>query len=230
MPSNSPQLPLDQTQLPELQTGFNFPVDSGSFDWQRYYEQQAGGPVPYSNDYIWQMQTAFNDPNWWPSDFAQFYDPNADWSAWGGLQNTPAGGGSILSQVIQGGIDIVGDLITGGGSPASGLATPIISTQTPAPNAPLLGGPCPPGRVLRRVSLGRDKCIKKPHMNVLNPHALSRSTRRVSGFLKRVRNVEKAIRHSMAGTGVIHAKQRRSSGRAGCFTCGARTARSCSCG
>lgn len=109
---------------------------------------------------------------------------------------------------------------------ASTLSAPATYQRT-TPSAPLLGGACPPGRVLRRVSLGRDKCIKKPHMNVCNRHALARSTRRVSGFLHMAKNTEKKMRQSFGG--LLTTKSRsRSGGRGRCVGCGQTSAR-CAC-
>lgn len=108
--------------------------------------------------------------------------------------------------------------------PASTFAQVPAVRQQPAPTAGLLTGACPPGRVLRRRRLGRDICIKKPHMNVLNPRALARSTRRVSGFLHRVRSTEKALRHAFVGL----TPKRRTSRRGGCVQCGMPRAQ-CAC-
>lgn len=97
------------------------------------------------------------------------------------------------------------------------------SLMAQTPNAGLLTGSCPPGRVLRRVSLGRDKCVKKPHMNPLNPHALMRATRRLSGFHKAAGRVEKAIAKSLRGSGI------RSPKRSSAARCGTCQKKSCSC-
>lgn len=103
-------------------------------------------------------------------------------------------------------------------------AAGITSTQK-APKQPLLGGACPPGRIVRHQK-GRNICMKKPHMNVLNPHALSRASRRVSGFMKRVKTVEKSLRHAFAGSAI--APHRRQT-RGGCIGCGAKSRRACTC-
>lgn len=58
---------------------------------------------------------------------------------------------------------------------------------------------CPPGH---KVSTRRDPrtgqvttcCVKRRRMNPLNPKALSRATRRLSGFTRRVKAVEKQLR------------------------------------
>lgn len=59
------------------------------------------------------------------------------------------------------------------------------SRNNPAPKATLFGGCCPPGRVLRRLPMGRDICIKQPRMNPFNPHALARADRRITTFARR---------------------------------------------
>lgn len=60
----------------------------------------------------------------------------------------------------------------------------VMSAQK-APLATLFGGCCPPGRVLRRISMGRDICIRKPRMNPFNPRALARADRRITQFTRR---------------------------------------------
>lgn len=54
-----------------------------------------------------------------------------------------------------------------------------------AMDATFFGGCCPPGYVLRRRSWGRDICARQSRMNVLNPRALARADRRVTGFARR---------------------------------------------
>ena len=62
------------------------------------------------------------------------------------------------------------------------------------------GDPCFTRPVLRRDKDTGDYFVacapprKKPTMNVLNPRALARSTRRLSGFNKRVKRVQKSLR------------------------------------
>jgi hypothetical protein len=131
-----------------------------------------------------------------------------------------------------GGVDFpsLRDIIVGvGGEVLNAFQDPgVLSYTAQAPSAPLLGGACPPGRVLRRVSLGRDKCVKKPHMNVCNRHALARSTRRVSGFLTMAKNTEKKMRQSFGG--LLTTKKRASSSTRGgrCGGCG-QTQNRCAC-
>jgi hypothetical protein len=100
-----------------------------------------------------------------------------------------------------------------------------LSYTAQAPTAPLLGGACPPGRVLRRISLGRDRCIKKPHMNVCNRHALARSTRRVSGFLTMAKSTEKKMRQSFGG---LLSTKKRSMRGGRCAGCGQQS-KNCGC-
>lgn len=99
----------------------------------------------------------------------------------------------------------------------------IMSTQG-TPNAGLLTGSCPPGRVLRRISMGRDKCIKKPRMNPLNPKALNRAVRRLSGFQNFATRTEKAIRHSFVKAGVRPVHRTRAGA---CGTCRKKTCGGC---
>ena len=84
----------------------------------------------------------------------------------------------------------------GGGGSAPRLPVGPTSSNGPAPTATFFGGECPPGRVLRRVSMGRDICIKKPRMNPFNPRALARADRRVTSFARR----SKAILSDMGYT------------------------------
>lgn len=100
------------------------------------------------------------------------------------------------------------------------------SLMAQTPNAGLLTGSCPPGRVLRRVSFGRDKCVKKARMNPLNPKALNRAVRRLSGFQNFATRTEKAIRHSFVKAGVRPTTIRRSGGGR-CGTCQKKTCGGC---
>jgi hypothetical protein len=93
------------------------------------------------------------------------------------------------------------------------------------PNAGLLTGSCPPGRVLRRIPYGRDKCIKKPRMNPLNPKALMRATRRLAGFHNFAKKAEKQIQKSFRGAGI--SAPRRGTSRARCGTCAKKSCGGC---
>jgi hypothetical protein len=101
-----------------------------------------------------------------------------------------------------------------------------IAQRTPAPRATLIGGECPPGRVLRRTRLGRDICAKKPRMNVCNRPALSRASRRVKGFLMLAKSTEKTMRQSFAP---LLRTPKRSAKGGSCGGCGARTRAACVC-
>lgn len=70
------------------------------------------------------------------------------------------------------------------------------------------------------------QCVTNRHMNSLNPHALRRATRRLSGFMTHVHSAQKALNKALGRhASPIH---RRTSRRSGCYTCG-RPARSCVC-
>lgn len=98
-----------------------------------------------------------------------------------------------------------------------------LMAQTTAPKAGLISGACPPGRVVRHVSLGRDICIKKPRMNPLNPKALNRAVRRLAGFQNFATRTEKAIRHSFIKAGVRPTARRGGA----CTTCRKKTCGGC---
>lgn len=79
------------------------------------------------------------------------------------------------------------------------------------------GGMVPRGYHLskpKRSPLGTvgQKLVKNRHMNVLNPHALSRSTRRVKGFVSRA---TRAMHLLGIGTG-SHRSRRGMGHKAGC--------------
>lgn len=130
------------------------------------------------------------------------------------------------SFTVPGGIDwpSLGDIF----GPIN-INVPIPGFQAgPPPPAGIFTGACPPGRVLRRVSLGRDVCVKKPRMNVCNRSALSRATRRVKGFLTLSKSTEKTMRQSFAP--LLRTPGRRAPARGGaCGGCGARSRASCLC-
>ena len=94
--------------------------------------------------------------------------------------------GGIIQHYLPGGGGANG---CGCGSRGRDPCTGQKMSHQPAPKATLFGGCCPPGRVLRRKPFGRDVCIRKPRMNVANPHALRRAIRRARGFEKMARRV-----------------------------------------
>lgn len=99
-----------------------------------------------------------------------------------------------------------------------------VPARRPPANVTLFSGECPPGMVPRKVAWGRDKCIKKPRMNPLNRPALSRASRRVSGFLRIAKGIEAGMRRSFGP-----ALKRPASKRGGkCVGC-ARPAQACVC-
>jgi len=97
------------------------------------------------------------------------------------------------------------------------LPNPFQSTVPPttllAPCPPT--GPCPPGKELRTIKARAAStiCAKKPRMNVLNPRALRRAAKRLGGFQKEVKAVEKIINKALPRK----TARRASSGR--CGTC-----------
>lgn len=103
----------------------------------------------------------------------------------GGAINTAAGIGGLIQGargLIGGGTQQSGGCGCGG-SHRDPCTQQKYSSQG-APLATFFGGCCPPGRVLRRVNNGRDVCMKRPRMNVMNPRALARADRRVTGFAR----------------------------------------------
>jgi len=75
--------------------------------------------------------------------------------------------------------------------------------QSTSPTVQLPGcpptAPCPPGRQLRSVKARSASvvCAKKPRMNVLNPRALRRAAKRLGGFQKEVKSVERIINKAL---------------------------------
>ena len=147
-------------------------------------------------------------------DFSNINDPNTLASF---LQSVPqvliGATPTIASEVAQGFCALFPSLCSGSSS-----------LQSKAPNAGLLTGSCPPGRVVRHISFGRDKCVKKARMNPLNPKALNRAVRRLSGFQHFAVRTEKAIQHSFRKAGVAP-RRRISSGR--CTTCSKKSCGGC---
>lgn len=149
------------------------------------------------------------------------YQSSSPGTAVPGLGGPPMNGDSFQGIDFPTLRDVVGGI--------ENIASGIISTRRKAPDAPLLGGACPPGRVLRRIHLGRDKCVKKPRMNMCNQHALRRATARLRGFFNLVKHAEKAVRHSLGPALPKHHARQRISTRFPCAGCGARSSRSCNC-
>jgi len=136
----------------------------------------------------------------------------------------PRGGGGIPGDIIDLGVGlipgIIGGLVpgndpmrptlpvpTGGGvpmptGPVGGTAPPVFRGgcgPTPAGRGKRLtprfiegkGNVCPTGFHMSKT-LGC--CVPNRRMNPLNPRALSRSTRRLSAFQRRIKSTEKALR------------------------------------
>jgi hypothetical protein len=109
------------------------------------------------------------------------------------------------------------------GSALASLFPSLVQQGGAAPKAGLITGACPPGRVRRTVSFGRDICAKKATMNPLNPKALRRATSRISRFHAFASKAEKEMQKAFRKGGFSAAK--RSTGR--CTTC---RKSKCSCG
>lgn len=119
--------------------------------------------------------------------------------------------GAIGSGLVGGAVgDFIGSLTPGGTQTAGGCGcngksgrdscTGQRMSSQPAPRATLFGGCCPPGRTLRRISLGRDVCIKTPRMNPFNPQALARADRRVTTFARRAAPILKDMGFTVSST------------------------------
>ena len=136
------------------------------------------------------------------------------------LQTVPVGarvGGIGIPEAIGSVIDVLGSVL-GGGSLMQ-------QNGTAAPKAGLITGACPPGMRRKTVSLGRDICVRKPRMNVLNPKALRKATSRISGFHKFAVSAEKQMAAAFRKGGFRARTTSSSSGR--CGTC---RKSKCSCG
>lgn len=107
------------------------------------------------------------------------------------------GGIGKASTIYQGGVAIACGLFP---SLCGDSGQAMTSSQGPPPKAGLITGSCPPGRVRRTVAYGRDVCVRKARMNVLNPKALNRAARRMSGFhafaVKAEKELQKVVRKS----------------------------------
>jgi len=199
-------------------------IEPGIRDWQRYYEGLA---MPfYTADTLWNLQTAFGS-NYIPGDFQP--DPNSDFTAFGGgLGYLPGyGNPGIFPSIINQAGSILNTLL----QPEAPAQVPQIYQQPGTMQVNVQA--CPAKRLksgkLVAQHIGKNgRCITNRHMNVLNPHALSRSTRRVTGFLKRVKSTQKAL--SSALQRELPHGRRTTRGKGGCFTCGARSYKTCSCG
>lgn len=114
-----------------------------------------------------------------------FTPPPVPSGAGGGWRGAVTGAvGGVATAAAGSAADYLRRRLFGGGAPPA-LGPGPTSASGPAPTATFFGGECPPGRVLRRVSMGRDICIKKPRMNPFNPRALARADRRVTSFARR---------------------------------------------
>jgi len=114
----------------------------------------------------------------------------------------------------------------GGGGDVGGEFVPMATGQMPTLRVQSAAA-CIPGYTLRkkpkRCPSKFGECVPKRHMNSLNPHALRRATRRLSGFFNHVKSAEKAVRSSLGHVA------RTTHRRGGCTYCG-KTGRSCRCG
>lgn len=113
--------------------------------------------------------------------------------------------------------------------------------EAPTPTGPLAQTPtlsvqsapaCGVGYHLRKTQPKARKspvsqCVKRRHMNSLNPRALRRATSRLNGFMSHVKSAEKSIRHAL-GHAIPKSHRTTSSRSRGCVSCG-RSARACVC-
>lgn len=161
----------------------------------------GGGPSPVAKVPIPGGMTALPvpAPNYGPSNGIPQYQPNQA-SVGGGVAAgitsfaaCLASGRSVAQCAALGFTAGAGTALvpSGGGCGCHGSGRDpcthnrLSSRNNPAPKATLFGGCCPPGRVLRRLPMGRDICIKQPRMNPFNPHALARADRRITTFARR---------------------------------------------
>lgn len=204
-------------RLPETYQTFSFPrIEPGEVDWQRYYAVQGGQMAYYTNDQLWNLQSIFGS-DYVPADFQAA--PASDFSAFGG-------GVGWLNTAIQTAGQVIGQALKPEQTPTY---HPQLTGQVPATMQVQAMAACPKGYHIAKKGPG--KCVRNRHMNPFNPHALARSTRRITGFLHGVHGIQKRLRHAFQPLGVTHGK-RSSSARGssrGCYTCG-RSARSCTCG
>lgn len=135
-----------------------------------------------------------------------------------GFQDSTSGG-SILENIgrIAGSIfgGAAGGMVSGGGGVRTITGGSIVKNVYA----------CERGKHVAKARKGASagKCVSNRHMNVLNPRALARSVRRLSGFQHFATKTEKVIRASFMKAGVH--PTRRIGGK--CGTC--KKAR-CSCG
>lgn len=191
------------------------------------------------------------DPNMYPYNTAEWQDAALSGVGNGISMSTypftsPMGGGTITPPIDF--PSIPGPVIPGtnapGGNPCNipgipgtvagnllgcGVGAGLTPVQTPYPGGTMVvqsAAACVPGYTLRktpkRCASRYGECVPKRHMNSLNPHALRRATRRLSGFFSHVKSAEKAVRHSLGHVA-------RTSTRRGCNYCG-KAGRSCKCG
>jgi hypothetical protein len=126
-------------------------------------------------------------------------------SALGGLIGRAAPGG-VAGAIGGGVINTLTNTLSGGMTRTAGGSgcgcngrshrDPCTQQKTDGGKAPLatfFGGCCPPGRVLRRTSWGRDICAKVPRMNPFNPRALARADRRITQFARRTRPILRSM-------------------------------------
>lgn len=115
------------------------------------------------------------------------------------------------------------NLITAGLGAALGLAQTSVSPYNvlvPNPKSITLNAyACPRGKHVSKATKGPSagKCVTNRHMNPLNPKALGRAVRRLSGFQHFAVKTEKAIQASFRKAGVFPHRRSLSGGR--CGTC-----------
>lgn len=152
----------------------------------------------------------------------------------GGPLDFPTARSSSLSDVISGAFGLAQGLIesTGGQVPATIPSAGTLSVNAVACPTRYTSSGKLVGQHLRKQQVKARKspvtqCVTNRHMNSLNPHALRRATRRLSGFMSHVHTAQKAINKALGRHGSPGVRRRAAKGT-GCYTCG-RPARSCVC-
>lgn len=137
-----------------------------------------------------------------------------------------SGGGSIWGGILSGTAGAVtqelAQYLKGTGNPPSITGSELMQGGRITVNAYACGRGKHVSKALKGPSAG--KCVTNRRMNPLNPKALARSVRRLSGFQQFATKTEKAIQASFRKAGV-HPARRISGGR--CGTC---RKTKCSCG
>src|SRR5262245_16830793 len=146
------------------------------------------------------------------------------------------GGGTVDFPSLRPPTSLLDVFSAGLGLAQSFVSSPQVPAVTPGGTLAVNASVCPPKATasgMRAQHLSRPRkgsprhCVSNRHMNSLNPHALRRATRRLSGFMTHVHSAQKAIRKALGHT-VAPVHRARAARRGGCISCG-RPARSCVC-